>query len=70
MHILIEEEETETIKYLLFDAEIKADPNIIDNKSKITPLVSAIQDGYLDIVKLLIEAKADANQPVEGMTPV
>ena len=69
LHVLIEEEETDTIDFLLNHAAIKADPNTIDKKTSLTPLCSAIQDGYLEIAKLLVKAGADIDTPSEGMTP-
>ena len=61
LHILIEDEREEEIAFILKDSAIKADPNIIDYKTKMTPLCAALQTCLFDIVKLLIENGADVN---------
>ena len=69
LHILIEDEETELIDFILNKSEIKADPNLIDKKTLLTPMCFAIQEGYHNIVKLLVEAGADVDLPSDNMTP-
>jgi ankyrin repeat protein len=61
LHVLIEDEETDLVEFILFKATIKADPNLVDQKSGLTPLCSAINEGYIEIVKYLLKAGADVN---------
>lgn len=50
LHVLIEDEETDLVEFILFKATIKADPNLVDQKSGLTPLCLAVNEGYLEIV--------------------
>jgi ankyrin repeat protein len=47
-----------TVKILL---EAGADPNLIDEDSGITPLISAVRGQYLGIICLLLQAGAKTN---------
>ena len=69
LHLLIESEYDELIDFFLFKCPIKADPNLIDDKTEITPLCSAVAEGYLNIVKMLIKAGANVDLPCDNMTP-
>ena len=42
IHILIEEDQDDLVEFLLNKATIKADPNLRDTKTMLTPLCSAI----------------------------
>lgn len=48
----------EIVKILL---EAEADPNLIDEDSGTTPLISAVRGQYIEIVRLLLRAGADLN---------
>ena len=37
-----DQEKTEIIKYILQDTQIKANPNLVDPKTELTPLCTAI----------------------------
>ena len=69
IHILIDDEELELIEYFLFENNIKADPNIFDPNTFLTPICNAIQNGNFEIVKLLVKASADLDLPSDNMIP-
>ncbi len=69
MHILIEDEELELIDFFLFQNSIKADPNIFDPNTFLTPLCNAIQNGNFETVMLLVKAGADIDLPSDNMLP-
>lgn len=45
LHILIEDEEEELVDFMLNKATIKANPNLIDEKTGLSPLCLAINEG-------------------------
>ncbi len=49
--------------------EAGADVNVI-NKYGATPIYIASWKGFIDIVKLLLEARADVNKAIKGVTPL
>ena len=63
LHILLDEEEMEeSIYYLLNDHGVKANPNLVDEATQMSPLCAAIQNECsLMILQQLIEAGADIN---------
>jgi ankyrin repeat protein len=69
IHILIEEDKNELVDFILNKATIKANPNLKDTKTLLTPLCSAINECNLEVVKLLVAAGADLKDTCEEMTP-
>lgn len=69
LHLLIEEEKHDLISFILKDTVLKADPELSDSKTELTPLCAAIQSCSIESVRLLIEAGADINRPADAMTP-
>ena len=65
LHLAIDDDEIEVVRFILNEAVIKANPDLVDDKSGLTPLALAIQNGSLEMVKLLVLAGADPNLPVE-----
>jgi ankyrin repeat protein len=70
LHLLIEDEKEELVDFVLNSAELRADPELIDEKTQMTPLCAAIQGCSLEIVQLLVEAGADVNRCADSMTPL
>lgn len=69
LHILIDEEETKLIEFFLFESPKKADPNAVNHMNELTPIASAVQNGYFDILKLLVKGGADVDLACDNMTP-
>ncbi len=63
-HVAVKEGDLERVKLLI---DIGVDPNSIFSNEK-TALMQAASNGHVEIVKLLLDAKADVNFPVKGIT--
>ena len=50
LHLAIEEEMEEVVEFILKEAPIKADPNLVDLKTELTPLCAALQQSLYYIV--------------------
>ncbi|KAF7106414.1 hypothetical protein CFC21_107148 [Triticum aestivum] len=71
LHLAVAKDRVEVVKLLLeHGADAGADLNARGNSGP-TPLTQAVDDGFTDFVKLLLEAGADPNIPSEhGAIPV
>ena len=69
---MIDEDDSEEVcYYLLLEHGVKANPNLVDEATNLTPLCAAIQNNTSNIiVQQLIEAGADIDLPADNMTPV
>ena len=68
IHILIEEDKEDLVDFILNKSTIKADPNLRDTKTQLTPLCSAINEGNLNVVKMLVAAGANLKDVCDDMT--